>query len=177
MKRTILICITLLFTFGCKYDPNISSKMLDKIKSYDKFYSINKEDMEIELNRLTKRQNIKEYTVRLDKLQTDSINPCAAFQTDPNIYLFKNFESDPIDSNFVLAFKEINCLVLRQKGKDVYIESKIKDSIYILFKGELIKRSQFVKTTMLHKLNKNWYYFSYYFNPELDRKINWQRHG
>ena len=77
--------------------------------------------MEIELNRLTKRQNIKEYAVRLDKLQTDSINPCAAFQTDPNIYLFKNFESDPIDSNFVLAFKDLDCLVLRQKGKDVYI--------------------------------------------------------
>jgi hypothetical protein len=174
MKNLFIINITLILMFGCKDEPTIRFIMLDKVRVYDKFYSNYKDDMLIELNRLTRRQKLKEYSVRRI---SEHNSPWAAFQTTPNIYTFKNFECNPIDSAFVLAFKEIDCLSLKQKGSDVYIESKIKDSIYILFKGDLLKSKQFIKSAKLHKLDKNWIYFSYYFDPEVDRRINWQRHG
>lgn len=164
-----LIAIGMCFCcFSSCSEQRIVSILGKKIEYYDDFYKENDEDLKIELNRLSKSKRAsKEYNIiRLKD------NAFAAIQTYPNKYLIINFKENPIDTGFVTTFGKIDCLTLIREGNNVYIENKIRDSIYILFKGEILRDGDFAEKTSIKYLRDDWYYFSYLFDPAVDRKRN-----
>lgn len=169
MNRVVFYNILVLCCFSSCSDQRIVSILDKKIGYYYDFYKENDEDVVIELNRLSRNKRaIKEY--HITRLTDNSV--FAVMQTYPDIFFQINFEKNPLNTDFITTFSRIDCLTLIRKGDNVYIENKIRDSIYILFKGDILRDEDLADKASIKHLRDNWYYFSYLFDPDVERKRN-----